>query len=204
MKGLAFIYDPDGYWIESFLALTFSAYEYISSMRVICYRLFTVKGQKLLRMDKPQSTSQQQAVILHVLLVAFHHKNGPQLEYAYPPLPMQSESLSQGCVPLPEEWSFMPFMCLPDGAHATEEEFIYFHLPPVKAWDTTHHRTTLFGLACFRQIDAKELLHKEPDVTRTKVQKSVVVIATHNVLGSVRSKLGMVTQGTILLLDLQY
>ena len=45
-------------------------------------------------------------------------------------------------------------MCLPDGAHASEEEFIYFHLPPVPGW-TQYPQATLFGLACFRQIDAK-------------------------------------------------
>jgi Transport protein Avl9 len=84
-------------------------------------------------------------------------------------------------------------MCLPDGAHASEEEFIYFHLPPVPTWPT-YPQTTMFGLACFRQIDAKDLLHTTTDVTRTKVQKSVVVLASAPVLGSVRSKLGMVTQ----------
>jgi hypothetical protein len=128
-----------------------------------------------------------ESVILHVLLVAFHHRNGPQVEYCFPPLPFQDpETNKVRCVPLPDEWAFMPFMCLPDGAHEHEEEFIYFHLPPVKDWAHIHHKTTLFGLACFRQIDAKDLLVKNQDVTRTKVQKSVVLIATAPVLGSVR------------------
>ncbi|KAI8899329.1 transport protein Avl9-domain-containing protein [Globomyces pollinis-pini] len=87
----------------------------------------------------------------------------------------------------------MPFMCLPDGAHAAEEEFIYFHLPPIPSWPA-EYSNTLFGLACFRQIDSKDLLHRPADVTRTKVQKSVVVIASQCLLGSVRSKLGLVTQ----------
>ncbi|KAJ3303721.1 late secretory pathway protein avl9 [Kappamyces sp. JEL0829] len=85
-------------------------------------------------------------------------------------------------------------MCLPDGAHAAEEEYIYFHLPPVKAWLEQAYQQTLFGLACFRQIDSKDLLNRPADVTRTKVQKSVVVLANQCVLGSVRSKLGLVTQ----------
>jgi hypothetical protein len=50
----------------------------------------------------------------------------------------------------------MPFMCLPDGAHAAEEEFIYFHLPPVAGW--SNFTQTTFGLACFRQIDSKVTL----------------------------------------------
>ena len=74
------------------------------------------------------------------------------VEYAHPPL------ISH----LPPAWSFMPFMCLPDGAHSCEEEFICktlalikkdFHLPPVPEW-TTYPQKTIFGLACYRQIDA--------------------------------------------------
>ena len=83
------------------------------------------------------------------------------VEYAYPPLPSttahsrrETDSTdTKLAIELPEEWSFMPFMCLPDGAHASEEEFIYFHLPPVPSWEK-YSKSTLFGLACFRQIDA--------------------------------------------------
>ncbi|KAI8924267.1 transport protein Avl9-domain-containing protein [Entophlyctis helioformis] len=122
------------------------------------------------------------------------------VEYAHPPFPNSTHTRrttdstdTKMAVDLPDEWSFMPFMCLPDGAHATEEEFIYFHLPPVPAWQN-YPQSTLFGLACFRQIDAKDLINKTADVTRTKVQKAVVVLATQPILGSIRSKLGLVTQ----------
>jgi Transport protein Avl9 len=131
------------------------------------------------------------------MVVSFHHRNGPQVEFCIPPFPKkpgEDDAHSEGeGVTLPEEWSFMPFMCLPDGAHSSEEEFIYFHLPPVDGWAGAYQKT-LFGLACFRQIDSKDLLNKTADVTRTKVQKSVVVLASHCALGSVRSKLGLVTQ----------
>ncbi|KAI8913023.1 transport protein Avl9-domain-containing protein [Powellomyces hirtus] len=142
-------------------------------------------------------------IILHVLCVAFHHRNGPQVEYAYPPFPsMQKAEKAIGApasredlsaVSLPEEWSFLPFLCLPDGAHATDEEFIYFHLPPVPQW-AQYPQSTLFGLACYRQMPAIELINKTSDVTRSTVQKAVVVLATQPVLGSVRSKLGLVTR----------
>jgi hypothetical protein len=79
-------------------------------------------------------------------------------------------------------------MCLPDGAHAVTQEFIYFHLPP-----SPLNSKTMFGLACFRQIDSKDLLHMTSDVTRTKVQKSVVILSCHPILPSLRSKLGLVT-----------
>ena len=52
----------------------------------------------------------------------------------------------------------------------------------------------VFGLACYRQISSDQLLIKSADVTRSMVQKAVVVLATQPILGSVRSKLGLVTQ----------
>lgn len=54
-------------------------------------------------------------VILKVLVVQFHHTLGPTVEFVYPPFENNQTTL-------PDEWSFMPFQCLPDGAHSTEEE----------------------------------------------------------------------------------
>ena len=95
--------------------------------------------------------------LIRVLCVAFHHRNGPMVEYVYPSFPSHKRTLSETIesvnIELPEEWNFMPFMCLPDGAHASEEEIIYFHLPPVSKWAPAYQQTT-FGVACYRQIDA--------------------------------------------------
>ena len=98
-----------------------------------------------------------------VMVVSFHHKYGPQVEYCNPPLPNNPLGTSSSsnpptgeAIPLPDEWSYLGFICLPDGAHAAEEEYIYFHLPPVKGWNADpSYQQTLFGLACFRQIDSK-------------------------------------------------
>ena len=76
---------------------------------------------------------------------------------------------------------------------ASEEEYIYFHLPPVPHWGKPYERT-IFGLACFRQIPTDELLNKTADMTRTTVQKSIVILSNEPILGSVRSKLGLVTR----------
>ena len=130
------------------------------------------------------------------MVVSFHHRNGPQVDYCFPPLPGSTVTTNTDSgIDLPLEWSFMPFICLPDGAHSSTEEFIYYHLP--KAFDYNY----LFGLACFRQIDSsvyfdlkQELVKKTADITRTKVQKSVVVLATCPILGSIRTKLGLVTE----------
>ncbi|KAJ3158458.1 late secretory pathway protein avl9 [Irineochytrium annulatum] len=126
-------------------------------------------------------------LIMHVLCVAFHHRNGPQVEYAYPSFPgmvaahdKTEPDGSRPAVELPEEWSFL----------------VDFHLPPVKQWTEEHdyHPSTLFGLACFRQIAADDLLIKTADMTRSSVQKAVVILAKEPILGSVKTKLGLVTQ----------
>ncbi|RKP01113.1 hypothetical protein CXG81DRAFT_532, partial [Caulochytrium protostelioides] len=150
-----------------------------------------------------------------ILCAAFHHRNGPQIEYVYPPLPgmpptpvaLDDPTAERAAVVLPDAWQFLPFICLPDGGHASEEAFIYFHLPPVPAWtiagaggdDNDDNGgggggdATLFGLACYRQMPAADLLQRPSDVTRSMVQKAVVVLASDPVLSGMRDKLGMVT-----------
>jgi len=104
-------------------------------------------------------------VITNILLCAFHHRHGPCVEFCHPPLPELTakstaasrkldSSNSDGLfrIPLPQEWSDLPFFCLPDGAHLSEEEFTYFHLGPVKEWE--EFKWTTFGMACCRQINA--------------------------------------------------
>ncbi|KAJ3330060.1 hypothetical protein HDU76_006490, partial [Blyttiomyces sp. JEL0837] len=67
---------------------------------------------------------QKRQIVLHVLCVAFHHRNGPQVEYCTPQFPdmipagdrVEADG-SRPAVDLPDEWSFLPFLCLPDGAH---------------------------------------------------------------------------------------
>ena len=83
----------------------------------------------------------------------------------------------------------LPFLALPDGAHLASEDYSYFHLVP-----SSPNPTTLFGISCNRQIKAADLTYKEADVTRSTVQKAVVVLATKPVFGPIRDRLGVVTQ----------
>lgn len=53
-----------------------------------------------------------------------------------------------------------------------EEDYSYFHLlHPSLA------RSTIFGISCNRQIQATDLLAKDKNVTRSTVQKAIVVLA---------------------------
>uniref|UniRef100_A0A8C7S9P2 UDENN domain-containing protein n=1 Tax=Oncorhynchus mykiss TaxID=8022 RepID=A0A8C7S9P2_ONCMY len=86
--------------------------------------------------------------VLHIVVVGFHHKKGCQVEYSYPPLiPEEGHDSSN----LPEEWKYLPFLALPDGAHNYQEDTVYFHLPPFSGADMK----CVYGVSCYRQIEAK-------------------------------------------------
>ncbi|SAM04076.1 hypothetical protein [Absidia glauca] len=107
--------------------------------------------------DTTLNQQQQQQQIAAVLVVGFHHAYGPIVEFCHPPLPQQQHT-NQTCLEkldLPEDWNFLPFLALPDGAHQKDEDFAYFHLPPVPGWAVAE--TTLFGISCNRQIPTKPI-----------------------------------------------
>ncbi|RDW76694.1 putative Avl9 protein [Aspergillus mulundensis] len=119
-----------------------------------------------------------------VLVIDFHHARGPEIELCIGP---------EGTDPAAEnDWSLLPFMALSDGAHMSTEEFSYFTLR--RKGTDTEPPTSLFGIACSRQIDSKALIQKSPDVTRSTVQKAVVVVTENpKSLGQLREKLSVVT-----------
>ncbi|KAF7314639.1 UDENN domain-containing protein [Mycena kentingensis (nom. inval.)] len=118
-----------------------------------------------------------QPLILGIALVDFNHIVGPKIEW------------SQGDIFEDEEVAkILPFLALPDGAHLSAEDYSYFHLVP-----SGSKPTTVFGISCNQQIASSALLVKLPDVTRSTVQKAVVVLASKPIFGPIRNKLGVVT-----------
>lgn len=111
------------------------------------------------------------------------------------------------------DWSLLPFMALSDGAHAMAEEFSYFTLldtrdeksrlpgaPTNPDTDTGvgsvggASAVSLFGISCTRQIRSDKLKRRSVDVTRSTVQKAVVVVSpTARGMGELRERLGAVT-----------
>ena len=149
-----------------------------------------------------------------VCVVEFHHQLGPQIEFWVTPEGHQLYDEN--------EWSLLPFMALSDGAHAMQEDFSYFTLlnrtgaRDVKGKgkskvegskfseglggdgdgvDVVEGDSTLFGIACTRQIRTDQLKRHSADVTRSSVQKSVVVV-TDRVRGmaELRTRLAIVTE----------
>lgn len=121
-----------------------------------------------------------------VAVVDFHHARGPEVEMWF--------GAQDGFDPAIEyDWPLLPFMALSDGAHASTEEFSYFTL--LRPATETTPATSLFGIACTRQMDASQLLNRPADVTRSTVQKAVVVIADHpRSFGMLRERMSIVTK----------
>lgn len=78
-------------------------------------------------------------------------------------------------------------------AHRSTEEFSYFTLR--RGAKDDRPATSLFGISCSRQMDANQLINRPSDVTRSTVQKAVVVVAdTAQYFGQLREKLSIVTK----------
>ncbi|KAG8826375.1 late secretory pathway protein avl9 [Serendipita sp. 401] len=135
--------------------------------------------QRKLRPESVLLPLTRDPLILGLALVDFDHAVGPRIEFHIGSLLDEDEEIVK----------ILPFLALPDGAHMNREDYSYFHLVPAKAGSQT-----VFAISCNRQIPASELLVKSEVVTRSTVQKAVVVLATKPVFGPIRDKLGVVTQ----------
>lgn len=132
-----------------------------------------------------QDKEEVKGPVLHIVVVGFHHKKGCQVEFSYPPLMPDGEHDSNL---LPEEWKYLPFLALPDGAHNYQEDTVYFHLPPLSGG-----QKCVYGVSCYRQIEAKALKVRQADVTRETVQKSVCVLSRVPLYGLLQAKLQLIT-----------
>ncbi|KAF2401977.1 hypothetical protein EJ06DRAFT_370124 [Trichodelitschia bisporula] len=121
-----------------------------------------------------------------VCIVGFHHARGPEVETWI--------GVEEGSDPATEnEWPLLPFMALSDGAHAATEDFSYFTLRHEAA--AGRPATSLFGISCTRQLDSVELINRPAEVTRSTVQKAVVVISdSPQFFGQLKEKLSIVTK----------
>lgn len=166
-------------------------------------------------------TSALNSPIIYIMVVGFHHKKGCQVEFVYPETNLirkltdkQAEN-SIELYSLPKKWRHLPSLALPDGSHNYTSDYIYFHLendtespvallPTLSATATpsaatpakpkTNPNKTLFGLSCYRQMNADELIYKDVDVTRNTLQKSVCILSTCPMYASsIRFKLHAIT-----------
>ena len=149
----------------------------------------------------------EQRIVKHIMVIGFHHKHGYQVDYCYPPLedPQNGGQVfptPNKPITLPSCWKTLPLLCLPDGSHNYGSDTIYFTMPdrdqPTKnEFEEDAGQLggikTIFGTACFRQIQADKLLNRTDDMTRFAVQKSVCILSTRPLFGLIRSKLELIT-----------
>ncbi|KAK9237741.1 transport protein Avl9-domain-containing protein [Lipomyces kononenkoae] len=138
-----------------------------------------------------QEGPRAKGLIVGVCVVGFHHTRGPEVEYW-----IDETGKDQST-----RWANLPFQSLPDGSHSHEEDYSYFTLfyePDEAETEKGERPTTYFGISCNRQIRTTELLYKSADVTRSTVQKSVVVVARKPIFGPIREKLAVVTRAYFL------
>lgn len=146
-------------------------------------------------------------IIFGVCVVGFHHIRGPEVEYWVD----NNGGNNRNRLKL---WPYLPFQSLPDGSHSQKESFCSFSLlydtknktAPIavptrdKAGNVVENVSdmenviTLFGLSCNRQLKSTDLKERPADVTRSTVQKSVVVIARKPIFGAIREKLAVITR----------
>ncbi|KAG8948982.1 late secretory pathway protein avl9 [Tulasnella sp. 424] len=123
-------------------------------------------------------------LILGIALVDFNHSVGPRVEMAHPASLLDDKELC----------TILPFLALPDGAHQSAEDYAYFHLTLENGPVTSgSHPDTVFGISCNKQIAACDLIEKDADVSRSTVQKAVIVLASKPLFGLIRDRLCVVT-----------
>lgn len=161
---------------------------------------------KNLPLPKPHPHEQSAGdMVFAVCLVDFHHVRGPEIQW-------WRSNYHQNYDPQEKLFGNLSFQALPDGSHLFEETFSNFNL----VYDFTtrvlvdnlkdielfrgnpNHLETLFGCSCVRQVKTTELppeeLERNKDITRSIVQKAVVVITRKQpVFNKIKEKLSIIT-----------
>ncbi|CDK29969.1 unnamed protein product [Kuraishia capsulata CBS 1993] len=159
---------------------------------------------------KPQlQDSVQSSLVYGICIVDFHHIRGPEIEHWVDSQSLHGIGQSDRIKQINEMWPSLPFQSLPDGAHLFEESFANFtlilndgssedsfELPAEKRseWEDNAVRgETLFGCSCIRQMPTSDLKTVEKGMTRSIVQKAIVMITKYPITVQLREKLSIVT-----------
>lgn len=168
-----------------------------------------------MEVNETEKTGNQET-ILHVMVIGFHHKKGAQVDFCHPPLDyvdqqpcnpdnishVSSESGEELEKQLPLEWSSLPSLSLPDGAHNFLSDTVFFHLnlPKSRMPKESHGRTSpsspplVYCICCYKQILASaSIRERDSSVTRSTIMKSVVVISRLPYYGLIAAKVESMT-----------
>jgi len=129
-------------------------------------------------------------IVVHLFVVGFHHSKGSVIEYAYPKFTNQSGEES-GVINVPTEWTDLVHLSIPDGAHNSDQDTVYFTLPGFKNSSTTNN--VYYGVACYRQTATRDLKYTPDEAIRPTMIKSVCVLCTQPLFGTIEARLNVVT-----------
>ncbi|KIV98168.1 hypothetical protein PV10_01848 [Exophiala mesophila] len=156
-----------------------------------------------------------------VAVVDFHHARGPEIEFWVDSLGQELAqkndwsllpfmALSDGAHTMVEDFSYFALLSKNDDDtdHGNRDDAIRAADAPSQSPSSDNPQpqttaspssdsssaTSLFGIACTRQIRSDQLKRRSSDVTRSTVQKAVVVISpTARGMGELRQRVGAVT-----------
>lgn len=170
-----------------------------------------------MEIDVSEKSGHSSPVILHVMVIGFHHKKGAQVDFCHPPLNYVEETTSKSdnkshtssdCCEaelekhLPAEWSSLPSLSLPDGAHNFLSDTVFFHLNLPQSRRTRQDSPIIeetssplvYCICCYKQILASESIReKDSSVTRSTIMKSVVVMSRLPFYGLIGAKVESMT-----------
>ncbi|SGZ50131.1 CIC11C00000000194 [Sungouiella intermedia] len=173
-------------------------------------RVLSIKIKKLPLVQSPRRSSvadlsKWDDMIFALCLVDFHHVRGPEVQWwksNYHSHFDHDDVLFRN----------LPFQALPDGSHLFEETFSNFNLVydfkncisldnlvDIETFKgNPNHLETLFGCLCVRQVKTADLsseeLERNKDITRSIVQKAVVVISRKQpIFTKIKEKLSIIT-----------
>lgn len=146
-----------------------------------------LRGDPVLRSPKLTDTSDISA---DTTTPSIMRRNTPTVHRRFDVEEAQPESPSASMPDwgvLPDEWSFLPFMALPDGVHDHTQDVVFFTLPP-----------DVHCVACFRQVLANTAKthsaaagrsYERGVAARGSVQKSVVLLCRRPFFGVLADRL---------------
>ena len=114
----------------------------------------------------------------YVVVVGFHHTQGSQVEFLYPDPEPQEFFLPE------EKLNKLAEISLPDGSHLTDSGYVYFTLA-----DSDPSKEKWYCISCYRQIKSSDVRNNSLDVSRSFIQKAVVVLSKLPLFGELRAKL---------------
>lgn len=130
-------------------------------------------------------------VVLHLLVVGFHHTKGSVIEYVYPDFSTGNKEEFGKPTEAPKEWLDLVHLCIPDGAHNSDQDSVYFTLPSCN--HDSNCSKMVYGVACYRQTATDNLNYAPDEAIRPTMLKSVCVISTCPLFGVIEARLNAAT-----------